>query len=65
MAKPSTALLRRADVQRRTTLSKTTIYRMVKDGRFPRPIHLGSCRAVAWLEEDIENWLADKIASRP
>ncbi len=65
MARPSTALLRQADVQRRTTLAKSTIYRMVRDGRFPRPIHLGSSRAVAWLEEDIENWLADKISSRP
>ena len=52
MATPSTALLRRREVERLTTLGKSPIYRMMSDGDFPRPVRLG-CRAVAWLEEDI------------
>ncbi len=47
-----------------TGLSRSTIYLRISKNEFPVPISLGG-RAVGWLEEDIENWLAEKIkASR-
>jgi prophage regulatory protein len=38
-------------------LSVSTIYAMIADGRFPRPIKLGK-RAVGWKESTIDAWLA-------
>jgi prophage regulatory protein len=35
-----------------TTLSKSTIYRLIKEGRFPNPIHISRMR-VGWREADI------------
>lgn len=53
-------LLRQEEVERRTGLSRTTIWRRERAGRFPRRVKLGD-NSVAWREEEIEDW----IASRP
>jgi prophage regulatory protein len=39
-----------------TSLSKSTIYRMINAGIFPASIAL-SQRAVAWLVSDVDAWL--------
>ena len=52
-------LLRRRDVQRLTTLSRSTLYRRMNAGEFPRPISLGG-RTVAWRKSDIDKWLEDR-----
>lgn len=44
-----------------TSLSKTTIYRRINDGSFPKPISLGPQR-IAFLEKDVENWILAHIA---
>lgn len=36
--------------------TKPTIYKMMEDGQFPKPIRLGE-RRVAWRESDILEWL--------
>lgn len=51
------ALMRRADVERETGLSKTTIYDRIRQGTFPKPVSIGSA-AVRWRLRDIEEWLA-------
>lgn len=48
--------LRLLHVKRKIGLSRTTIYRMIAAGDFPRPIRLGS-RAVAWIEADVIQWM--------
>lgn len=55
-----TRLLRRPEVQARVGLSRSSIYALLAQGRFPMPVRL-SDRAIAWRESDIEVW----IASRP
>lgn len=55
-------ILRTAEVARRIGLSKSSLWRMVRDGKFPRPTQL-SAHAVGWLESDIEQWLNDRRAS--
>lgn len=52
-------LLSLADVEKETSLSKSTIRRRIREDKFPAPIPLGSNR-VAWVERDIEEW---KIAT--
>jgi len=51
------SILRRKQVEKRTGLSRSTIYLRIQEGTFPKPINLGA-RAVGWLENEIEAWLA-------
>ena len=56
-------LLRLPCVIARTSLSRSTLYRRVAAGDFPRPIKLGE-RASAWSAAEIDAWIADRIAAR-
>lgn len=52
------------EVKRSTGLSRSTIYMRIAEGKFPKPVSLGS-RAVGWLESEIQEWLQQRIeASR-
>lgn len=53
-------LMRRPAVLAATGLSKSSLYQMIHEGRFPAPRRVG-LRAVAWRAEDISEW----IDSRP
>ncbi len=57
------SILRRKQVEKRTGLSRSTIYLRIQEGTFPKPISLGA-RAVGWLENEIEAWLAARIEIR-
>ena len=57
------SILRRKQVEKRTGLSRSTIYLRIQEGTFPRPIKLGA-RAVGWLENEIEAWLAERMEIR-
>jgi prophage regulatory protein len=59
---PPGRILGIADVQRETSFSRTTIWRRIRDGNFPKPIPLGG-RRVGWPEREIEAWKAKLIAS--
>ena len=56
---PEQVILRRAEVERRTSLSKASLYRLLHAGNFPRPIRLGE-RAVGWRADEIDEWLASR-----
>ena len=43
-----------------TTLSYTTVWRMVKAGTFPRPIKLSPGR-LSWTRESVDKWMDDKV----
>ena len=45
----------------RTGLSRSTIYVRLAEGCFPRPVALGG-RAVGWIEAEVEEWVAERIA---
>ena len=49
-------IMRLNEVKAVTGLSKTTIYRFEKEGRFPSRVSLGE-RSVGWFEDDIEGFL--------
>lgn len=53
--------LRRTEVERITGLSRSEIYRRIKDGKFPKPVQVGS-RAVAWTQFSITNWQDECLA---
>ena len=47
-------------VQERTTLSASTIWRKQQAGEFPQAINLGG-RRKAFVEKEIDNWIAQAI----
>jgi len=54
------SILRRPQVEHRTGLSRSTIYAMMAEGDFPKPIRLGK-RAVGWPESVISEWLESRL----
>ena len=48
--------MRFKEVREVTGLSKTTINRFEKEGRFPSRVSIGP-RSIGWFEDDIENFL--------
>lgn len=59
-----TRLIRLKEVQHRVGLGRSTIYRWMAEGKFPKPKKLG-CHIAAWDEMDILNWLSEKLSSNP
>lgn len=55
--------LRRRDVEARTGLSRSTLYAMMAQCTFPKPVRLGA-RAVGWPESEIAAWLESRKAER-
>ena len=53
-------LLTRREVEHRVRLSRSSLYRKMREGSFPCPIQIGE-RAVRWQEAEVAAW----IASRP
>ena len=53
-------LLRRAEVEQVTGLSRATLYELMRAGGFPEPLRVGP-RAVRWRTSEITEW----IDSRP
>ena len=56
-------LLRRPDVERLTGLSRSGVYMLMAKGTFPKPVSLGP-KSVAWIENEIRQWIAERIAQR-
>jgi prophage regulatory protein len=44
--------------------SSVHIGRLERAGAFPKRVQLGQCR-VAWVCEEVETWIAERIAKRP
>ncbi len=53
-------LLTLRDVTAATALSRSAVYALMAESRFPKPIRVGN-RAVRWVEQEVR----DFIASRP
>ena len=53
-------ILRLREVESRTGLSRTTIYRWRIAGRFPQAVVLGG-RSVGWVEAEVEEWLRERM----
>jgi prophage regulatory protein len=59
----SRRLLRLPEVTHRVGLGITQIYELQKRGAFPVSVPLGE-RIVGWVESEIEEWIAQRIALR-
>ncbi|MEM1235121.1 MAG: AlpA family transcriptional regulator [Pseudomonadota bacterium] len=56
-------LLTVREVAERTRLSRATIYKMVRDGDFPRQVQIGANK-VAWLRSEVEAWIQSRADAR-
>jgi prophage regulatory protein len=59
MENVSVRLLRVSEVQRIVGLSRSCIYQLISEGRFPKQRKISS-RAVAWKDHDIAAWINSK-----
>lgn len=53
-------ILRLPEVIHRTGFKRSSIYQMIQEGRFPRPVKLGA-RAVGWDSSSIDSWIKQRI----
>ena len=65
--------IRLPEVLSRTGYGRTSIYRKMEDGSFPRCVKLGGpledhtafeSRAIAWIEDEVEQWIDSRIEER-
>ena len=54
--------VRLPQVKEMTCLSKSSIYRLMDAGDFPKQIPLGA-RSVAWVRSQVEDWCAQKVSA--
>lgn len=52
-------LLRLSDVMSLTGLPKSSLYRMIGNGAFPKMVKL-SARSVAWRQADVIGWVESR-----
>ena len=71
--KPKHRFIRLNEVLTRTGYGRTTIYRKMEDGDFPKSVKLGGppkdpnafdSRAIAWIEDEVEQWMESRIEER-
>ena len=65
--------IRLSEVMSRTGYGRTSIYRKMDDGSFPKSLKLGGppkdpnvfdSRAVAWIEDEVDQWIESRIQDR-
>ena len=65
--------IRLSEVMSRTGYGRTSIYRKMEDGSFPKSLKLGGppkdpnefdSRAIAWIEGEVDQWIESKIEDR-
>ena len=71
--KPKHRFIRLNEVMSRTGYGRTSIYRKMEDGSFPKSLKLGGppkdpnefeSRAVAWIEDELDQWMESRIEDR-
>jgi predicted DNA-binding transcriptional regulator AlpA len=55
--------IREAECRNRTSLSRSQRWRLEREGRFPARVPL-SVRTFGWVEAEIEDWIAARVAER-
>lgn len=63
---PQFRLIRMKEVIQKTGLSKSSIYDLIARDQLPKPVHLSPAggRSVAFVESEIDSWIAERIAAR-
>lgn len=57
----NTILLREPEVLRRTALSRTRLFELVRNHRFPRPTKLAGSRVNVWSSTEVGAWIQQQL----
>ncbi len=57
-------IIKRPEVSDKTGISRSQIYSLIAEGKFPKQIRLGGGRASGWVESEIDQWIDDRILER-
>ena len=57
-------LIRMRELKTLVSLGPSTIYRLINEGRFPKPLHPFGNRIAAWRSTDVQQWIADRYAGK-
>ena len=52
--------LRLPKVKQLTGFGRSQIYHLIKQGKFPKQIHIGP-KSVAWLDSEVSEWMKERI----
>ena len=58
---PTKQLIKISEIIHRTAKSRSSIYKAINDGKFPK-VYKNGDRAVAWLTIDIDAWIDAQTA---
>ena len=58
---PAKQLIKISEVIHRTAKSRSSIYKAISEGKFPKPYKIGD-RAVAFLDSEIDAWIDAQTA---
>ena len=56
----SDSFLRLPKVKQLTGFGRSQIYHLIKQGKFPKQIHIGP-KSVAWLDSEVSEWMKERI----
>ncbi|EPM9935784.1 MULTISPECIES: helix-turn-helix transcriptional regulator [Pseudomonas] len=56
-------IIRLQEVMATTGLARSTIYKLISESTFPKPVPLGG-RSVGWVEEEVQDWVLERIEER-
>lgn len=57
-------VIRRPELIAKTGMPCSSIYQLIADGQFPKPIRLGNLKAVGWIEAEVDGWINVRMAER-
>jgi prophage regulatory protein len=55
------SLFRCQSVLEKTGLKRSSLYKLIKTGDFPKPIKI-TAKAVAWPSNEVEDWISERIS---
>ena len=61
---PSRCIWRMPTLKTKTGLGRTTIYDLMKSGRFPKSRRIAGAHAVGWDSLEVEAWIAEQLGER-
>ena len=56
-------IIRQPEVSSSTGLARSTIYKYIAEGAFPKPVPLGG-QSVGWVEQEVQEWILARIQAR-
>ena len=57
-------IIRLRQVLEQVSLSRATVYKMIRRSEFPKPVQIGQ-RSVGWLTEEVNTWLESRPHAPP